>query len=206
MYILLKESLLCVHMDQLIQIIPVLTEEEVDKLNAYADDHLILRRSQTLDNGIVAGRTSEECPLPEDEEITKMVHEKMNLALDEYKRRIVNINDNYNRHPLPGGHDTKSWREEIRIIQYKPGQEYGYHRDTHMDKRCKEYHREISIIIYLTDDFEGGLTTFLHTSYKPRKGYALIFPSNWCYIHRGDLVTKGTKRIAVTWYYVDYNK
>jgi hypothetical protein len=78
MYILFKEYILRVHMDQLIQIIPVLTEEEVDELNVYTEDHLILRRSQTLDNGIVQGRTSEECPLPEDEEITRKVHAKIN--------------------------------------------------------------------------------------------------------------------------------
>jgi predicted 2-oxoglutarate/Fe(II)-dependent dioxygenase YbiX len=203
MYILFKEYILRVHMDQLIQIIPVLTEEEVDELNVYTEDHLILRRSQTLDNGIVQGRTSEECPLPEDEEITRKVHAKINLALNEYKRRIINLHDTYNQHPLPGGRGTTSWREEIRVIQYEPGQEYGYHRDSHVDKSAKEYHREISVIVYLTDDFEGGATSFLHASYKPKKGYALIFPSNWSYVHRGDLVTKGTKRVAVTWYYVD---
>ena len=38
---------------------------------------------------------------------------------------------------------------------------------------------------------------------KPEPGYALIFPSNWCYPHAGMPVTKGTKRVAVTWYYVN---
>ena len=37
---------------------------------------------------------------------------------------------------------------------------------------------------------------------KPEPGYALIFPSNWCYPHAGMPVTEGTKRVAVTWYYV----
>ena len=32
---------------------------------------------------------------------------------------------------------------------------------------------------------------------------ALIFPSNWCYPHSGQMVESGMKRVAVTWYYVE---
>ena len=67
-----------------------------------------------------------------------------------------------------------------------------------------EYHRKISVILYLSNDFEGGHTKFLHKKFKPSVGHAIIFPSNWCYPHTGTLVTNGKKRIAVTWYYVHY--
>ena len=61
------------------------------------------------------------------------------------------------------------------------------------------------MILILTNDFKGGGTSFPHITYKPEPGYALIFPSNWCYPHAGELVTEGIKRVAVTWYYVERN-
>ena len=193
-------------MDNLIQIIPVLNEDEVNALNMYTDEKLSFIRSTTF-NGenskIVSSRTSIECTLPENEDITKMVHGKINAALDEYKRKILQIHSGYNNHPLPGANDTTSWREDIRIIQYTEGQYYGFHHDQGTVQARREYHRQISVILYLTDDFEGGGTAFTHKTFEPKKGDAIIFPSNWCYLHQGNPVTNGTKRVAVTWYYVD---
>ena len=63
--------------------------------------------------------------------------------------------------------------------------------------------RKISIILYLSDDFDGGTTKFAHREYKPPIGHALIFPSNWCFPHCGSQVTGGKKRVAVTWYFVN---
>ena len=57
----------------------------------------------------------------------------------------------------------------------------------------------------LNEGFKGGGTSFLHSTFKPKSGYALIFPSNWCYPHAGEPVEDGVKRVAVTWYYVVQN-
>ena len=193
-------------MDNLIQVIPVFNEDELYELNKFVDENLSFTRSTTF-NGpetkIDPGRTSMECALLENDDITKIIHTKINLALDEYKRRILYINPSYNKHPLPGADNTTSWREDIRIIQYIEGQEYGFHHDQGTIQSRGEYHRQISVILYLTDDFEGGETEFIHKKIKPSKGEAIIFPSNWCYLHRGNPVLKGKKRIIVTWYYVD---
>jgi predicted 2-oxoglutarate/Fe(II)-dependent dioxygenase YbiX len=193
-------------MDGLIQIVKVLNEDEVDEINAYADSHLCFTQSTTFDGlntKIDAGRTSVECALREDEDITKKIHSRLNEALVDYKRRILNIHPCFNKHPLPGADDTTSWREGVRIIQYEEGQHYGFHHDQGTMRCRQEYHREISVILYLTDDFEGGETAFINASFKPKKGEAVIFPANWCFLHQGNPVTKGKKRIAVTWYYVD---
>jgi len=137
-------------MDNLIQIIPVLDEDEVNALNTYTDEKLSFIPSTTF-NGektqINTGRTSTECTLPENEDITKMVHGKMNAALDEYKRKILQIHSGYNKHPLPGANDTTSWREDIRIIQYTKGQHYGFHHDQGAVQVRREYHRQISVIL-----------------------------------------------------------
>ena len=106
---------------------------------------------------------------------------------------------------MPGGYNTYSWREGIQVLQYKKNQEYKFHHDVADHKERKEFYRTISVIVYLTDDFKGGGTLFPHTLFKPKPGYALIFPSNWCYPHAGEPVTEGIKRVAVTWYYVELN-
>ena len=191
-------------MDGLIQIIKVLDEDEVNEINSYADTHLSFTRSTTFDGmktKIHAGRTSVECSLKEDDEITKKLHLKLNEALIEYTQRILNIHPGFNSHPLPGAPDTTSHREALRIIQYEAGQHYGFHHDQGTMRSREEYHREISVILYLTDDFEGGETSFVHSNFKPKKGEAIIFPSNWCFVHQGNPVIKGKKRIAVTWIY-----
>ena len=109
---------------------------------------------------------------------------------------------NYDYYPVPGGTGTKSWREAVGILEYSVGQEYIPHHDTANNPDFPQYHRQISIITYLNNDFENGGTWFTHMTVKPEPGYALIFPSNWCYPHAGLPVTKGKKRVAVTWYYV----
>ena len=86
----------------------------------------------------------------------------------------------------------------------QPGQKYIFHHDAATDKKLIEYERKISVILYLNEGFEGGGTEFIHTALKPKPGYAIIFPSNWCYPHAGQEVISGKKRIAVTWYYVDW--
>ena len=90
-------------------------------------------------------------------------------------------------------------------MEYQPGQKYNFHHDAATDKKLKEYERKLSIILYLNDGFEGGGTEFIKNQVlKPEPGHAIMFPSNWCYPHSGQEVISGKKRIAVTWYYVDW--
>ncbi len=98
---------------------------------------------------------------------------------------------------------TTSEREFIQVLEYVENQKYTWHTDASPMPDSKEYHRKISIILYLSDDFEGGTTKFPRQEYKPPVGHALIFPSNWCFPHCGTQVTSGKKRVAVTWYYVN---
>ena len=100
---------------------------------------------------------------------------------------------------------TTSNRELIQVLEYVKNQKYTWHIDASPQPNSKEYHRKISVILYLSEDFEGGSTKFVHEEYKPPMGHALIFPSNWCFPHTGTRVTDGKKRVAVTWYYVHDN-
>ena len=198
-------------MNELIQVIKVLESDEVEKLNRYIDT-LKFKESTVFGHGKTENprsnpdvRTSSGTCLLETHELTLNFHNKINQGLDEYKRRVQNIHHNFSHYPVPGGYDTYSWREGIQVLQYEKNQEYKFHHDVADHKERKEFYRTISVIVYLTDDFKGGGTLFPHNSFKPKSGYALIFPSNWCYPHAGEPVTEGIKRVAVTWYYVELN-
>ena len=197
-------------MNDLIQVIKILDQDDVDKLNSHIDT-LQFNQSLVFDTGGDGvkvdnfTRTSTVAPLNDNNEITQEFHEKINRGLDEYKRRLVKIHNNFSYYPVPGGIDTRSWREGIQILQYEKSQEYKFHHDSAIRREQEQYHRQISVIVYLSEDFKGGGTSFIHTTYKPKPGYALIFPSNWCFPHAGEPVEEGRKRVAVTWYYVVQN-
>ena len=198
-------------MNDLIQVVKILELDEVEELNNLVDT-LEFQKSTVFsrdrnDNpkSNDSIRTSTGSFLDENHEITLNFHNKINEGLLEYKRRVEKIQDIFSYYPVPGGYDTHSWRESIQVLQYEKNQEYKFHHDVANHKEKYEFHRAISVIVYLTNDFEGGGTLFPHMRYKPEPGYALIFPSNWCYPHAGELVTEGIKRVAVTWYYVERN-
>ena len=199
-------------MNDLIQTVQVLTSEEVRFVNTELD-----KREFTVSligfsddgTGILAGRvdsnirSSSGCVLNDHEEVTKVIHNGMNNALLEYRQRLMNIHPTFDGYPVPGGFMTTSEREAIQVLEYVKNQKYTWHTDSSPMPNSKEYHRKISIILYLSDDFEGGTTNFVHKQYKPPIGHALIFPSNWCFPHCGATVTGGKKRVAVTWYFVN---
>ena len=193
-------------MNELIQIIKILEPDDVQELNTYIDT-LEFTSNTVFDdaNGtkLSDARTSTGTALDNSNNLTQKFHSAINRGLDEYKRRVTNIDDIFTYYPVPGGNYTKSWREGIQVLQYEKNQFYKTHHDVSNNRGVEEYHRQISVIVYLTDKFVGGGTSFTHTTYKPKPGYALIFPSNWCYPHAGDPVIEGVKRVAVTWYYVE---
>lgn len=138
-------------------------------------------------------------------ECASIMHEGMNAALLTYKDIVGGINQEFEKFPIPGTYRTNSYRESIQVLRYTEGQYYKWHSDEATDKTLNEVNRTISMVLYLTDDFEGGRTHFIHRHYKPKAGQVLVFPSNWCFPHECEVVTKGTKIAAVTWYHSHYN-
>ena len=195
-------------MNDLVQVIPVLSAEEVKFVNSELDKKEFtvstigfdgVNGEPRVDSNI---RSSSGVYLIDDEEVAQVIHNGMNSALWVYHDRLTKIHPIFDGYPVPGGYETHSNREPIQVLEYVQNQKYTYHVDASPVPSSNEYHRKISVIIYLSNDFEGGHTKFLHKKYKPPVGHALIFPSNWCFPHCGTMVTKGKKRVAVTWYYV----
>ena len=194
-------------MNDLIQVIKVLDDKDLKIINDHIDTLTFIPSTVFTTGGkskeAKHWRTSTGTALNDSDDVTCLFHEKINTALVEYKERISLISANFKCYPVPGGYETDSYREEIQILEYSPDQEYKFHHDAATNPNIKEYHRKISIIVYLTDKFIGGHTAFPHCKYRPEPGHALIFPANWCYPHAGKPVLEGKKRIAVTWYYAN---
>lgn len=193
--------------DDLIQTIKILNEEELKIINNYIDTLIFQENTvfdsdgkSKIDNSV---RSSLGATMDEDQEATQLLHRRINESLLVYKGQVIQINEMFQYYPVPGGYGTTSYRESIQVLEYSPNQEYKFHHDISNDPNSKEYHRQISVVLYLNDDFEGGGTEFINQTYKPSPGYGLIFPSNWSFPHSGQKVLSGKKRVAVTWYYVN---
>ena len=195
-------------MKEFIQEIKVLDDKDLKIINDYIDT-LDFETNTVFDSNGTARedpsiRSSTGSAMKEDEAATKLLHEKLNNALIKYKNRLFNFNLVLDSYPVIGAKETSSYREEIQILQYTESQKYNWHFDTCTDPKSEFYHRQISIVLYLKDDFDGGATKFKmmpHYEYRPKKGYGLFFPSNWCFTHCSTPLETGQKRVAATWYY-----
>ena len=195
-------------MNDLIQLIKILEPNELKYINDYIDtlefsDCKVFgsKGKNYVNNDI---RSSSGLTLDDSTKGTIMLHQRINVGLESYYKKVKSVHQNFSYYPVPCGIGTKCWREGIQVLEYQPGQKYRFHHDAATDKKLTEYERKVSVILYLNEGFEGGGTEFIHTALKPKPGYAIMFPSNWCYPHAGQEVISGKKRIAVTWYYVDW--
>ena len=88
------------------------------------------------------------------------------------------------------------WHDAYQILKYGVGQKFINHIDDH-----EIYHRRISSIYYLNDNYEGGEINFprFNITYKPKANEMLMFPSNYVYNHSVSEVTNGTRYAIVSW-------
>jgi hypothetical protein len=98
------------------------------------------------------------------------------------------------------------WFEQPKVLRYESGGHYVHHSDSVMwDKERGAYFkvedRDLSLLIYLNDDFEGGGLSFtrLNCGIRPRVGDMLMFPSGLEYEHRANLVTSGFRYAIASW-------
>jgi hypothetical protein len=88
------------------------------------------------------------------------------------------------------------WHDQYSILKYGAGQKFVNHIDDH-----KDYHRRISLVYYINDNYTGGEIVFprFGISYKPKANELLIFPSTYVYNHSVLPVIEGTRYSVVSW-------
>jgi len=101
---------------------------------------------------------------------------------------------------------TLYWYERPHVLYYMAGGKYDVHADaenhnTLVDSWIKARDRDYSILVYLTDDFEGGELLFNRFGfrYKPKRGDLVVFPSDNRYLHTAEPVTSGHRYAIVSW-------
>ena len=89
---------------------------------------------------------------------------------------------------------------QIDILKYNVGGKYDYHIDT-----SDATYRNISIIINLNENYEGGDLIFSDQFFNETKrislktGSVVIFPSNFFYPHKIEPIIKGKRYSIAAW-------
>lgn len=89
-----------------------------------------------------------------------------------------------------------TWHDTHGILKYGVGQKFVNHIDDHIS-----YHRRMSTVYYINDDYEGGEILFprFNISVKPKANQMIVFPSTYTYNHSVLPVTEGTRYAVVSW-------
>ena len=98
------------------------------------------------------------------------------------------------------------WIETPQVLHYETGGTYQAHADSeNMDLNTRTWSkvmdRDMSLLIYLNEDFKGGTLYFDKFNYRlqPKPGMAILFPSDNRYMHAAEEVTSGVRYVIVSW-------
>lgn len=98
------------------------------------------------------------------------------------------------------------WYETPSLMRYRAGGHYARHADSqNWDTETNKWHkvidRDLSMLIYLNEGYEGGELTFNNFNYiiTPWAAAAVLFPSDHRYVHQAHTVTKGVRYAMVSW-------
>jgi hypothetical protein len=98
------------------------------------------------------------------------------------------------------------WFESPRVLRYKAGGYYIRHADSCQvgeDEKTwyKVQDRDLSLLMYINDDYTGGGLSFtkFNCHFRPGIGDLLIFPSDNRYEHRAEVVESGFRYAIVSW-------
>lgn len=105
-------------------------------------------------------------------------------------KAIDKYNDKFKRANIQGD-------SGYTLLRYQEGEFYSEHTDHFLQAP-----RIVSCSFTLNDNFEGGEFGFFNRElvYKPPKGSALMFPSNFLYPHEVIPVTKRVRYSVITWF------
>ena len=93
-----------------------------------------------------------------------------------------------------------------QLLRYKSGGRYNAHSDSGYfggqdGVWMKTVNRDISLLCYLDEDYQGGELYFVNfdLKIKPRKGSVIAFPSHFIYQHAVLPVTSGKRHVIASW-------
>lgn len=106
----------------------------------------------------------------------------------------------------PHFHAKIEWYERPEILRYREGGKYVPHADAEnwdpTTRRWKRViNRDLSVLVYLNDDFEGGEISFSNFGFdiKPSAGLLVAFPADHRYLHEAKALKSGVRYAVVSW-------
>lgn len=119
---------------------------------------------------------------------------------------VAVVREAFLRHAPACGVQRIAWLERPQILAYGPGGRYIAHADSDAwDRKRNEWRkvvdRDVSLLLYLDEDFEGGELYFPRFDYRlrPATGMLVLFPSDARYAHCAEPVVQGTRHVIVSW-------
>jgi len=116
------------------------------------------------------------------------------------ERYAKRYNVQYKREPVNQFHFVK-WHENMAS---------GLHSDCERPDGTPAFHANfyqlnLSVLVYINDDYEGGLINFPahNKSIKPKPGDMIMFPSNGAYRHEVTRIESGLRYTMPGWYTFD---
>lgn len=98
------------------------------------------------------------------------------------------------------------WMEQPGVLKYGPGGKYDAHADDawwDVDHRrwVRSIDRDLSLLLYLNEDFEGGGLWFpnFDVRLQPAAGMLIAFPSDHRFLHAAEPVESGERFALVCW-------
>lgn len=121
-----------------------------------------------------------------------MLNEHRAPNWDAIMMALAHINEKY-----PYLHNS-SQHTGVSVVRYQKGHKFQEHVDHYSGGL-----RTLSISILLNNDFEGGKLSFWQGRHTPKSfdgiGDACVFPSNLCFPHQVEPITKGERYSMVIW-------
>lgn len=121
---------------------------------------------------------------------------------EDVRSNVKRIFERYKQDVGCGTLNYVSRLESPSISRYDVADPEGpHHFHSHADCWSMETaSRQVSMIVYLNDVAEGGETVFdASCMISARAGRALVFPSSFCFQHRGIAPESGSKYVLVAW-------
>ncbi len=128
------------------------------------------------------------------------IDEEYSTLVDAFQKNIANLFYNTlvvaEKEYMASYGDYFSDHDNYQLLKYGKGQYFTNHIDDH-----PQYHRRLSSVYYLNDNYTGGEINFprFEISYKPKANEMIIFPSTYVYNHSVSEVTDGTRYAVASW-------
>lgn len=125
-----------------------------------------------------------------------------NKLCKSYLKNLMNVLKKYIKMFPVLNSDIDKWgiTENVNIQRYFPSEGfYKFHCERSSFCAVK---RLLVFMTYLNDVKEGGETEWFYQKLKikPKKGFTVIWPADWMYLHRGLISKKETKYIITGWF------